>query len=125
MTTEDHEFETALEEGRDLFNRGCFFEAHDVWEDLWAGVRGAERSFLEGLIHAAVGCYHLNTGNYRGARSQLSLCRDALTPWSPAHRRIDVGAVLAMVEDYLSRLPAGAPPRLDGIAQPEVPERIP
>ena len=50
-----------------LFNRGDFFEAHEVWEDLWAESHAPERRFYQGLIQAAVALCHFNNGNVRGA----------------------------------------------------------
>lgn len=50
-----------------LFNAGDFFEAHEVWEDLWAECAGPERRFVQGLIQAAVGLCHFGNGNLRGA----------------------------------------------------------
>ena len=38
-----------------LFNRGDYFEAHDVWELLWQETFGEDRPFYQGLIQAAVG----------------------------------------------------------------------
>ena len=42
--------------GIDLFNRGYYWEAHEVWEGLWkaAGRRGETADFLKGLIQLAV-----------------------------------------------------------------------
>lgn len=50
-----------------LFNRGDFFEAHEVWESLWMETFGPERKFVQGLIQAAVGLLHFCNGNFRGA----------------------------------------------------------
>src|SRR5262249_26444350 len=41
-----------------LFNEQAYFEAHEVWEDLWAESYGPERKFYQGLIQAAVGLCH-------------------------------------------------------------------
>jgi predicted metal-dependent hydrolase len=109
-----------LAEGVALFNRGLFFEAHDVWEDLWAGTRGPERDFLRGLIHCAVGCYHLNAANLEGARSQLARCREALDTYAPVHGGLDVAALLVLVENYLERAAAEDPSGLAGIAGPRI-----
>jgi hypothetical protein len=51
-----------------FFNRQDYFEAHEVWEDLWADSHGAERRFYQGLIQAAVGLFHFGNGNLGGAR---------------------------------------------------------
>jgi predicted metal-dependent hydrolase len=50
-----------------FFNDQDFFEAHEVWEDLWAESFGDERRFYQGLIHAAVGLFHFSGGNLGGA----------------------------------------------------------
>jgi predicted metal-dependent hydrolase len=50
-----------------LFNDRDFFEAHEVWEDLWMEAHGPERKFYQGLIQAAVGLLHFGNGNLRGA----------------------------------------------------------
>ena len=50
-----------------FFNEQDFFEAHEVWEDLWSESHGAERKFYQGLIQAAVGLFHFSGGNLGGA----------------------------------------------------------
>lgn len=50
-----------------LFNEQAYFEAHEVWEELWGDSHGAERRFVQGLIQAAVGLCHYGNGNLGGA----------------------------------------------------------
>jgi hypothetical protein len=50
-----------------FFNDQDFFEAHEVWEDLWAESHGNDRRFIQGLIQAAVGLFHFSGGNLGGA----------------------------------------------------------
>jgi uncharacterized protein len=50
-----------------FFNEQDFFEAHEVWEDLWSESHGDERRFVQGLIQAAVGLFHFSGGNLGGA----------------------------------------------------------
>src|SRR5579859_6345623 len=50
-----------------LFNAQDYFEAHEVWEDLWSENHGDERRFYQGLIQAAVGLFHFGGGNLGGA----------------------------------------------------------
>jgi hypothetical protein len=45
----------ALEEGCRRFDAGQFFEAHEVWEDVWHVETGATRLALQGLIQIAAG----------------------------------------------------------------------
>jgi predicted metal-dependent hydrolase len=50
-----------------FFNEQDYFEAHEVWENLWMDCAGPERKFYQGLIQAAVALYHFGNGNLRGA----------------------------------------------------------
>jgi hypothetical protein len=50
-----------------LFNAHEYFEAHEVWEDLWGSCGDRERRFYQSLIQAAVGLHHFGNGNLRGA----------------------------------------------------------
>ena len=58
------------DQGIIFFNSGRYFEAHEVWEDLWrAEKRVPSRDCYQGLIQAAVGMHHLSRGNNKdGAR---------------------------------------------------------
>jgi uncharacterized protein len=50
-----------------FFNERDFFEAHEVWETLWMESVAPDRRFYQGLIQAAVGLFHFDNGNLRGA----------------------------------------------------------
>ncbi len=65
-------FETQFARGVELFNTKEFFDCHDVFEELWQEERGELKLFLQGLIQAAVGSYHLSNGNTTGAISQYT-----------------------------------------------------
>lgn len=80
------------------FNRREFFECHDTWEHLWQETTGADKLFLQGLIHAAVGLYHFSNGQWKGARSQLEKCVAKLSGYRPTYRGIDVAALCGALE---------------------------
>jgi predicted metal-dependent hydrolase len=63
-----------------FFNERDFFEAHEVWEDLWADSAGPERRFYQGLIQAAVGLHHFCNGNLRGAVKLYRTSRAYMEP---------------------------------------------
>ena len=48
-----------LEPGRAAFNRGEYFEAHELWEEVWRTLDGVERLHVHGLIQIAAGLHHL------------------------------------------------------------------
>ena len=83
-----------LEQAAELFNRKQYFECHDLLEDAWTGTRGAERDFLQGLIHVAVGMYHVAAENYPGAVSQLGAGVVALERFRPEREGLDVDGLL-------------------------------
>jgi uncharacterized protein len=72
-----------------LFNRGDFFEAHEVWEDLWMDCAGPDRSFYQGLIQAAVGLCHFCNGNLRGAVKLFHSSRDYMSKYGSHHLGLD------------------------------------
>jgi len=61
-----------LRKGITLFNRGQFFEAHEVLEDLWRAAAPADKKFLQGLTQLAVAFHHHSTGNLVGCRSVMA-----------------------------------------------------
>jgi predicted metal-dependent hydrolase len=78
--------------GIQLFNRRDFFEAHEVWEDLWQECAGPERRFYQGLIQAAVGLLHFSNGNLRGAVKLYRSGRDYMERFGSSYLGLDVAA---------------------------------
>lgn len=58
-----------------LFNRGDFFEAHEVWEEIWMEA-GPDKKFYQALIQAAVALCHFCNGNLAGAAKLYHSSRD-------------------------------------------------
>ena len=56
-------------EGIELFNEGEFFEAHEVWEDIWHMAYGVKFYFYQGMIQCAVALEHYHRSNPRGVLS--------------------------------------------------------
>jgi predicted metal-dependent hydrolase len=80
--------------GVEEFNRHFFFEAHDVWEEVWRETSGAHRIFYQGLIQTAVGFYHLSNGNYRGACSQFRKALGKLDQYLPSYHGINTASLV-------------------------------
>jgi len=55
-------------EGIEHFNAGRYFDAHEVWEEIWLLASGDTKLFYQMLIQAAVALHHYERGNARGAR---------------------------------------------------------
>jgi uncharacterized protein len=78
--------------GVELFNRGEFFDAHEVWEDLWHECAAADRRFYQALIQAAVAAYHWSRGNATGASRLYHSGRKYMEPYRPVYRGLAVDA---------------------------------
>jgi hypothetical protein len=85
-----------------LFNRGEYFDAHEVWEDLWQDCPAAERRFYQSLIQAAVALYHWGNGNRAGAARLFHSGRRYMEPYRPAHQGLDVDQFWEQVEAALA-----------------------
>jgi hypothetical protein len=56
-------------DGITLFNEHEFFEAHEVWEDIWHMAFGTKFEFYQGMIQCAVALEHYRRSNPRGVVS--------------------------------------------------------
>ncbi len=99
--------EIAYQRGLELFNRGEFFDAHEVLEDVWRAAPAAEKKFLQGLIQVAVGLHHHSRGNMAGARSLLARAHRNLSAYPAHHGGIDLAGLRAQVERWVGALEDG------------------
>ncbi len=53
--------------GIQLFNEGEYFEAHEIWEDVWGECVGTEKRFYQLLIQIAVALLKWQSGIPGGA----------------------------------------------------------
>jgi predicted metal-dependent hydrolase len=67
-----NEKDERFERGLAHFNAREFFEAHEVWEEVWLTEDEPERTFLQGLIQIAAAFHHYRHGNSEGAESLLA-----------------------------------------------------
>ena len=75
-----------LAQGRAAFDRGAFFEAHELWESVWRELGGEERTAVQGLIQIAAALHHLQRGRPRPAASLLAKGLEKISRCSPALR---------------------------------------
>src|SRR5258708_35135869 len=91
-----------------LFNAREFYDAHEVWEDVWRESHGMEKRFLQGLIQAAVALHHQSTGNVVGACSLVERARRNLAGCPEEFAGIRVGGVLAAFGEWRAGVGVGA-----------------
>ena len=109
----------ALAEGLAAYDRGDFFEAHELLEPAWMGTNDlAERDLLQGLIKLAAAYVHSVRGNPRGITTNLTGARERLAAARADGRAagLDLAALiddidlrLAQLAERPDRQPAGAP----------------
>jgi hypothetical protein len=113
------------------FNRGEYYEAHDVLEHLWLQCEDASETFYKGLIQLAGGFVHLRKqflrpdhpkdGRRLAPASRLfDLAIANLAPFAPRHLQLDVDTVLALAKET-----AGHLRRSDFTVNPWSPESLP
>src|SRR5688572_16275772 len=89
----------------ECFNRGLFYEAHDVLEELWLPNRNAANGlFYKGLIQLAGAFVHLQKGRMQPAAALLRLASANLQRYPAIHERLDINGLLAMIGRWLERL---------------------
>jgi uncharacterized protein len=84
--------------GIEHFNVCDFFEAHEVWEELWTDYQGPLRKFYQGLIQVAVALHHFGNGNIRGAKKLYHSSRAYLEPYRPTCEGLDLDKLFAEME---------------------------
>jgi uncharacterized protein len=91
-----------------LFNARDFYDAHEVWEDVWRESEGLEKRFLQGLIQAAVAFHHHSTGNVVGACSLMERGRKNLAACPQEFGGIHVNELLDSLVQWRAALASGA-----------------
>jgi predicted metal-dependent hydrolase len=87
---------------------GAYFEAHEALEDAWRASDPAEKDFFQGLVHVTVAWYQAGRGNRVGCERQLAKAERRLAPFLPAHRGVDLAAVLAQVASATATVAGGS-----------------
>jgi predicted metal-dependent hydrolase len=93
----------------ECFNRGLFYEAHDVLEELWLPVRhDADGKFYQGLIQLAGAFVHLQKDRLRPAAALFEKALVNLSRYPAVHHSLNVEKTMRLAELWLGRLKASA-----------------
>jgi predicted metal-dependent hydrolase len=100
----------------EAYDRGDFFEAHELMEPAWMGSDDpAERSLIQGLIKLAAADVHGVRGNPRGIARNLEGARDRLRDAAAGGTPVEIGVeldlttLLVAIDDRLADLAAARP----------------
>jgi hypothetical protein len=109
----------ALQRGMAAYQQGLFFEAHEIWEELWRNQPdGLERTFLQGLILVAAAMHKLlRMNSASGAVRLLARAHEKLVEvpdgtWNVgvARLRADVLGAQAQIEGLAAAGRTDLPP---------------
>jgi predicted metal-dependent hydrolase len=91
------------------FNRGEFYEAHDVLEALWLQERGRSNDrFYKGLIQLAGAFVHLRKDRLRPADALFRLAEANLAEFPSIHEHLDLHRTLALIRSWRTALAEGS-----------------
>jgi len=80
----------SLKKGIEEFNRQEFYQCHDTLEEIWMHSIEPDKTFYQGILQIAVGCYHLSNSNWKGAVILLGEGLRKLIQYEPDYLEINV-----------------------------------
>ena len=90
--------------GLNAYAKGEYFDAHEIWEELWSDYYLKDKDFIQGLIQLAVCFVHLENGNINGARSLLKKSTKKFIGFLPNHRNINVKELMNSLNELSFKL---------------------
>ncbi len=93
--SENLEMNELYQKGIRCFNSHDYFTAHDFFEELWMEERDDNKKFLHGMIQISVGCFHLISGNTKGALSLLNKGIAKIVHFSPVFAGVNLNPLVS------------------------------
>lgn len=92
----------------ECFNRGWFYEAHDVLEELWLPQRkGPNGAFYKGLIQLAGAFVHLQKERLRPAAALFKLAGANLGQYSEVYEGLEISRAMELIDVWVRKLEMG------------------
>ena len=82
--------ENLFKQGIEEFNQREFYACHDTLEAIWLDAVEPNKTFYQGILQIAVGCYHLSNNNWKGAVILLGEGLKKLIEYEPNYLGINV-----------------------------------
>ena len=108
----DNYQDSRLKKAVSLFNQAKWYEAHDVFEEMWHEINGPERRTIQGFLQVAVAQLHLERGNTRGATILYGEGLGRLRSLGTPDLGFDVETLCSCIEQRLKLLQEKADPAL-------------
>lgn len=86
-------FEKLYQDGLKAYHEQEYYDAHELWEDLWHNKSIADRKFIQGLIQLSASLYKAQCNSSRGARSLLDKAQEKFAMFDKTVYQLDVGVL--------------------------------
>ncbi len=100
----EHTYPGEYLDGIRLFNGGRYFDAHEVWEEIWQHSSDDTKLFYQMLIQAAVCLHHYENGNMRGAQGMYDRVLEKLANLPPELMSLDLIEFSQQFKDYIAEM---------------------
>ena len=91
-------------EGIAHFNAGRYYDAHEIWEEVWLRSADDAKLFYQMLIQAAVALHHDERGNAHGARALYERVCEKLRKLPPVFMSLDVSEFARQFKAFFAEL---------------------
>jgi len=91
-------------EGIEHFNARRYYDAHEVWEEIWLRSSGETKLFYQTLIQAAVGLHHYERANARGAGGMYKNVTEKLNQLPGCFMSLDLSDFARQYRSFFSDL---------------------
>ena len=99
-----------FQRGISHFNAQEFFEAHEVWEEIWLVEAEPEKTFLQGIIQIAAAFHHYCRENPDGAESLLAAGIVKLLRFQADYRGLAIEDLRAAAKQWARSIGQGERP---------------
>ena len=99
--------DTLFMKGVKYFNNKNYYDAHEIWEELWSDYPLEDALFIQGLIQVSVAYFHITNLNLKGAKSLFNKSLPKLKFFPSNHRKFDLKQFILYIEasrDQVSKI---------------------
>ncbi len=107
---DSHEKDRLYQKGLEAFNSAHFYDAHELWEEVWLETPNPDKMFLQGLIQVAAAFHHYSRANVLGTRNLLRAGLLKLDCFPEVHGGLQIEALREAVREWLAALDHGKIP---------------
>jgi uncharacterized protein len=103
---DSHQRNRLYQKGLEAFNSAHFYQAHELWEEVWLETLNPDKKFLQGLIQVAAAFHHHSRANLQGTRNLLREGLLKLECFPEVHGGLEIAPLRETVREWLADLDA-------------------